>query len=128
MKLRNLLLLLPVLISFQPAPSECVIPEQPGSPDITGTYRADRFILEIKKDHKFKSTIIAPRSLVSKGHWQLGNDTLTCYITRRNTVLQGDASKLKEHPEVEKFVVENGQLYGLSVEEGKIARVPLVKE
>lgn len=91
---------------------------------LIGTYKDDsRQFVQFKKNHEFKFTLVAPRSLVERGFWEIEDDTLICTITRINTIFQGDNKKLKEHPVILKFFDSKGKLSMLTWNDGNIFQV-----
>ena len=63
--------------------------------------------------------MVAPRPFVSKGTWEIHNDTLICYETHRNTNLNNEGKKIKGKPVVFKFIIAGGKMYSI-VDEKRI--------
>ena len=88
-------------------------PENIDISKIAGTYNDGRFTLIIKKKNKYKTIMVAPRSFVCKGIWEIHNDTLICYETHRNANINNEGKNIKGKPIVFKFILANGKVYSI---------------
>lgn len=98
-------------------------PEKIDISKIAGSYSDDpRCTLIIKKKNKYKTIMVAPRSFVSKGFWEIHNDTLICYLTNRNTDINNEGKKIKGKPIEFKFIIVGGKMYSI-VDEKRVLMV-----
>lgn len=88
-------------------------PEKMDISKVAGTYREKQFTLVIKKKNKYKTSMAAPRPLVSKGTWEIHNDTLICYLRRRNTKINDEGRKIEGKPVEFRFILADGKMYNI---------------
>ena len=88
-------------------------PEKIDISKMSGTFSEDRFSLILKRNNKFKTIMVAPRPLISKGTWEIHNGTLICYETHRNISTNNEEKKIKGRPIKFMFIIVDGKMYSI---------------
>jgi hypothetical protein len=88
-------------------------PETINISKVSGRYMDAGVTLIIKKKNKYKSILAAPRPLVSKGTWEIHDDTLVLYETHRNTNIRNEGKNIKGKPIAFKFIMIDGKMYSV---------------